>query len=154
MYEIKTEDVYEDFPSDKEIFHSSNYATKSEYYDDSNKLVIGKMKVETGGVASEEFIGLKPKIYSFLKDNNEHKKAKGVNRNVVATITLNKYKNVLLNKKSLRHSINRIQSKDHKISRNLWDQQDFFSCFDDKIYIQNSGYDGRVNCKKQLLTSI
>ena len=154
MYEIKTEDVYEDFASDKEIFHPSNYATKSEYYDDSNKLVIRKMKVETGGVASEEFIWLKQKIYSFLKDNNEHKKAKGVNRNVVATITLNKYKNVLLNKKCLRHSINRIQSKDHKISRNLWDQQDLFSCFDDKIYIQNSGYDGRVNCKKQLLTSI
>ena len=30
-----------------------NYSTKSTYYDDSNKLVIG----ETAGVAIEEFVG-------------------------------------------------------------------------------------------------
>ena len=38
MYEIKTEDVYDDFSSDKEIFDFSNYLTKSKYYDNSNKL--------------------------------------------------------------------------------------------------------------------
>ena len=31
-YEIKTEDVYEEFGSDKEIFDFSNYSTKSKYY--------------------------------------------------------------------------------------------------------------------------
>ena len=41
------------------------------------------MRDETGGVAIEEFVGLKPKKYSSLVDNNEHKKAKGVNKNVV-----------------------------------------------------------------------
>ena len=71
MYEIKTEDVYEDFSFDKEIFDFSNYGTKSKYYDDSNKLVIGKMKDEIGGVPIEEFVGLKPKIYSLLVDNVE-----------------------------------------------------------------------------------
>ena len=55
------------------------------------------MKDETGGVAIKEFVGLKPKMYSFLIDNNEHKKAKGVNKNVVATISHNEYKDVLLN---------------------------------------------------------
>ena len=43
MYEIKTEDVYEDFSSNKEMFDLSNYSTKSKYHDDSNKLVTGKM---------------------------------------------------------------------------------------------------------------
>ena len=62
MYEIKTEDVYEDFSNDKEIFDFSNYSTKSKYYDNSNKLVVGKMKDETAGVAIEEFVGLKPKM--------------------------------------------------------------------------------------------
>ena len=48
----------------------------------------GKMKDENGGTAIEEFDGLKPKMYSFLVgDNSEHKKAKCVNRNVVATIS-------------------------------------------------------------------
>ena len=38
MYEIKTEDVYEDFSNNKEMFD----LTKSKYYDISNKLVIKK----------------------------------------------------------------------------------------------------------------
>ena len=76
MYEIKIKNLYEDFSSDKEMFDFSNYLTKSKYYDNSNKLVIGKMKGETGGVAIEE--------YSFLIDHNsEYKKAKGVNKNAV-----------------------------------------------------------------------
>ena len=58
------------------MFDFSNYLTKSKYDDNSNKLVIGKMKDETGSVAIGEFVGLKPKIYSFLVDDNEHKKAK------------------------------------------------------------------------------
>ena len=84
-YEIKTGDVYEDFSSDKEMFGFSNYWTKSKYYDSSNKLVIGKMKDKTRGVTIEEFVGLKPKMHSFLVDNIEHKKEKGVNKNVMAT---------------------------------------------------------------------
>ena len=38
-----------------------------------------------------------------------------MNRNVVATVSHNEYKDFLLNKKCLRHSINRIQRKDHRI---------------------------------------
>ena len=59
MYEIKTEDVYKDFSNDKEMFDFSNYSAKSKCYDNSNKLVVGKMKDETAGVAIEEFVGLK-----------------------------------------------------------------------------------------------
>ena len=42
------------------MFDFSNYSTKSEYYDNSNRLVAGKMKDETVGVTIEEFVGLKP----------------------------------------------------------------------------------------------
>ena len=51
MYEIKTESVYKDFCSNKEMFDSSNYSTKSKYYDDSKKEATGKTKYQTGGVA-------------------------------------------------------------------------------------------------------
>ena len=54
MYEIKTEDIYKDLSSDKEMFDFSNYSIKSKYYDDSKKLIIGKMKDETVGVAIEK----------------------------------------------------------------------------------------------------
>ena len=90
IYEIKIEDVYEDFSNDKEMFDFSNYSTKSKYYDNLNKLVVGKMKDETASAAIEEIVGLKPNMYSqLLNDTSMHKKAKGVNRNIVATISHN-----------------------------------------------------------------
>ena len=55
MYDIISEDVYEDL--DKEMFHFSKYSTKSKYYDYSSKLVVGKMKGETGGITIKEFVG-------------------------------------------------------------------------------------------------
>ena len=39
------------------MFDFSKYSTKSKYYDNSNKLVIGKMKDEKAGIAIEEFVG-------------------------------------------------------------------------------------------------
>ena len=67
------------------------------------------MKDKTGGVAIEEFNRLKTKMYLFLVDNNsEHKKAKGVNGNVVATISNNEYKDELSYNKCFRHLMNRI----------------------------------------------
>ena len=81
-------------------------------------------------------------MYSFLVDDNrEHKKAKGVNRNVAATVSHNEYKDVLLNNKCLRHSMNRIESKNHRLGTYEINRISLF-CFDDKIYIQNNGYDG------------
>ena len=108
------------------MFDFSNYLTKSKYYDNTNKLVVRKMKDKTAGVAIEEFVKLKPKMYSYLvNDNRERKKAKVV----------------LLNKKCLRHSMNRIESKDHEIGTYEFNKISL-SCFDDKIFIQNNGCDG------------
>ena len=36
MYEIETEDVYEDFSSNKKMLDFSIYSTKSEHHDNSN----------------------------------------------------------------------------------------------------------------------
>ena len=73
----------------------SNNSTKPKYYDNSKKLFVGKMEDETAGVAIEEFVGVKSKMYSYLVDeNSEHKKAKSVNKNVVAVISHYEYKDV------------------------------------------------------------
>ena len=55
-------------------------------------------------------------------------------------------KDVLLNNKYMRHSMNIIQSKDHRIG--TYDvNKILLSCFDDKIYIQIYRYDGlAVGC--------
>ena len=50
----------------------------------------------------EADVELKPKMYFFLVDDScEHKKAKGMNKNVVATISHNEHKDLLLNKNVL-----------------------------------------------------
>ena len=62
-------------------------------------------------------------------------------RNVVATASHNEYKVVLLNNKCPRHSMNRTQSKDHRIGKYEINKISL-SCFDDKTHIQNNGYAG------------
>ena len=79
------------------MFAFSSYLSKWKYYDNSNKLVIGKMKDKTGSAGIEESFGVK--MWSFLVENNEHTEAKGINKNVVATISRSEYKDVLVNKK-------------------------------------------------------
>ena len=76
-----------------------------------------------------------------VDDNSEHKKAKSVDKNVVAIISHNEYKDVLLNNKCLRHSMNRIQIKDHRIGTCEINKISLF-CFDDKMHIQSNRYDG------------
>ena len=84
MHEIKTEVFYEDFSKNKEKFDFSNYSVKSKYYDNSKKLDVDKMEIETGVVAIEECIGLKTKVCLFLvNENSGNKKAKAANKNNV-----------------------------------------------------------------------
>ena len=83
------------------------------------------MKNETSSVATEEFVELKTKRYSFLvDDSSDHKKAKGVNKYVVEKLTHWDIK-VLLTKKCLRYSMNRVQSENdnvgfYEINKNLF----------------------------------
>ena len=75
-------------------------------------------------------------MYSFLvDDNNEHKQVKGMNKNVVEKISHSEYKDGLLNRKCLRSSMNRIQSKNHRMGTYETNKVSL-SCFDNKIYIQ------------------
>ena len=48
MYEAKSEDAFEDFNKDKLNFDFSNGLAKWKYCGNSNNLVLGKMKDETG----------------------------------------------------------------------------------------------------------
>ena len=66
-YEIKPENVYNDFYKWKDLLDFSNYSKDSTFYDDTNKNVIGKMKHEYGGAIIDQFIGLKSKMYSIKK---------------------------------------------------------------------------------------
>ena len=117
------------------MFDFSNYSKDSVFYDDANKKVIGKMKDEYGGNITDEFNGLKSKMYSIRKINgSESSTAKGVN---IAT-EFNEFKDVLLNKKIIKHKMKRIQAKKHKIGTYEIDKISL-SCFDDKRYVLDNG---------------
>ena len=134
-YEIKSENFYKEFYKWKDLFDSSNYSKDSMFYDDTNKNVIGQMKDEYGGAIIAQFIGLKSKMYSIKKINgSESSTTKGVN----IAREFNEFKDILLNKKVIRHKMKRIQAKKHKIGAYEIDKISL-SCFDDKRYVLDDG---------------
>ena len=139
VYEIETDYVYEDFYEDKKLFDFSDYPQDSKFFDSVNKKVIGKTKDEFKGRIISEFVGLKSKMYSLVSvDDEEIKKAKGVNKNVVKSIRRKKFVDALFNQKIMRHNMKRIQSKLHKIG--TYDVcKNSLSCFDDKRCISSDG---------------
>ena len=74
-------------------------------------------------------------MYSIKKiDGKEHNTVKGVN---IAT-EFDNFKDVLFNKKIIRHKMKRIQSKKHKLGTYEINKISL-SCFDDKRYVLDDG---------------
>ena len=117
IYEIEAEDVCKDFWNDKDMFDNSDYLENSPYYCNASKKVIGKFKDEACEVPIVEFIGLKAKIYSYVKDNEKGgKTAKGIKKNVIKNnIKHEDYKNVLLNNEQLHHKMETMRSQKHQL---------------------------------------
>ena len=127
-YEIKSENVSEQFFKWKDLFDFSNYSKDSKFFYETNKKVIGKIKYEFGGVSVIEFVGLKSKMHSMKKiDGKECNTAKGVS----IAAEFDKFKDVLFNGKTIRHKMKRIESKKHKLGTYEIDKISL-SCFDDK----------------------
>ena len=139
-YEIEAEDVYQDFWKDKNKFDNSDYPTKSPYFDESNKKVIGKFKDEAVGMPIVEFVGLRSKMYSYVKDNEKGgKTAKRIKKNVFKNIIKHEdYKKVLFNNEQIYHTMKTIRSQNHKLG-SFEINKISLSCFDDKRYILNNG---------------
>ena len=77
----------------KHLFDFSSYPKDSQFFDETNKKVIGKMKDMSEGKIINEFAGLKSKMYSRKNiDGKESNTAKVVN---IAT-EFNEFKDTLL----------------------------------------------------------
>ena len=107
-YKIKSEDVYKGFFKHKRLFDFSNYPKDSNFFDETNKKVTGKIKDQSKVKIIDEFVALKSKVYSMKYiDGKESNTAKRVN---IATAS-NEFKDTLFNKKIIRHKMRRIQGK-------------------------------------------
>ena len=67
---IKTEDVYKDIANYvKKRYDTSNYAIERPLPTGKNKKVIGLMKDELGRKIITKFVGLRPRTYFYLMDD-------------------------------------------------------------------------------------
>lgn len=64
--DITTQDACKDVAEMKQHYDFSDYATDQPLHDETNKILIGKMKDECVGVLIVEYIRLIPKLYSIL----------------------------------------------------------------------------------------
>ena len=141
-YEIEAKDVYKDFFKDKDKFDNSDYPEYSPFFYKENKKVIGKFKDEAAGIPIIEFVGLRSKMYSYIKDNQKGgKTAKGIKKNVIKNnIIHDDYKETLFNNKQMYHKMKTIRSENHQLGSYELNKVSL-SCFDDKRYIHNNGID-------------
>ena len=139
-YEIEAKDVYKDFFKDKDKFDNSDYPEYSPFFYKTNKKVIGKFKDESAGIPITEFVGLRSKMYSYMKDNQKGgKTAKGIKKNVIKNnIMHDDYKETLFNNKQMYHKMKTIRSENHQLGSYELNKVSL-SCFDDKRYIHEDG---------------
>ena len=139
-YEIETDDIYEDLWQDKHIFDNSDYPKDSQFFDTSNKKVIGKFKDEAASIPITEFVGLRSKMYSYIKENkNGNKTAKGIKKNIINNELKHiNYKDTLLKNKQLYHQMKTIRGQNHQLASYELNKVSL-SCYDDKRYIHKDG---------------
>ena len=113
---VQTEDIYADMAQNLNDYDTSNnYSPGHPLFSDQNKKVIGKFKDELGGKVMTEFIGIRPKMYSFIGEESG-KKAKGVKKSVLQnSITHEDYKKCLLNREVFSRDMPGLRSYHHVI---------------------------------------
>ena len=120
VYDIKTENFYEDKANDVEArFDTSGYS-KTDFRRlpiGLNKKVIGLMKDELGGKIITEFVTLRPKLCSYkVLDGSEDKKCKGIKKCVVKkTLTFEDYKTCLFSNSTEYRSQLMFRSSKHEV---------------------------------------
>lgn len=153
FYEINTENLYNDFNHLKKYLDLSDYDPNHKCFDVTNKKKLGCFKDECCGIVIDEFIGLRPKLYTFKTKDDDYlinnkkmklKKAKGVSKTVVKNhITFDDYKTCLFhfknsNSSEFRREMRLFRSKKH-IVETITVNKLALSGNDDKRYITHDG---------------
>ena len=120
VYDIKTEDFYEDIANDVEARFDTSGCSKTDFRSlpiSLNKKVIGLMTDELGGKIMTEFMALRPKLYSYKKlGGSKDKKCKGIKKCIVKkTLTFEDYKTCLFNDSTEYRSQLMFRSAKHEV---------------------------------------
>ena len=160
---VKTEDFYKDIVNDVEKnYDTSNYTVERPLPIGKNKKVIGLMKDDLGEKIMEEFVGLRPKCYSYLMDDGKVDEiAKGTKKYVIKRcLMFDNYSKCLKEKKKILRSQQRFKSDGHDVYTEEINKM-ALSYNDDKRLI---GFDGIITypygigagilCKQALLSKV
>ena len=140
-YIIETEDIFTDMKNYIHLYDTSNYKKDHFLYNLQNRKKLGKFKDEVKGEIIEEFVGLRPKMYSFkIMGGKQKKTSKGVKKKVVASIQHQSYKDCLLNSTIMYSTMNQIRSYNHSVY-SIEMRKISLSPFDDKRYVLENGID-------------
>ena len=100
----------------KKRFYTSNYEVNRPLPIGENEKVIGLMKDQLGGKIMTKFIALRPKTYSYLRnDDREVKKDKGTKKYVIRILKYPDYENCLSNNKVILKSQQIFKSEAHNV---------------------------------------
>lgn len=117
LYEITTDDIYHDLKDILQChFDTSNFPVTHPPHSLINKKVVGKLKDETAGDPIVEYVGLRPKMYSFITNKSKLiKRAKGVKNSAIREFKFKDYFDTLQTNMTMYSSFQIIQSKKHKL---------------------------------------
>ena len=160
---IKTEVFYKYIADDVEKnYDTSNYTVERPLPMGMNKKVIGMMKDELGGKIMKEFFELRPKCYSYLKDDGKiDKKAKGTKTFVIKSLIMSdNYSECLKEKKKILRSQQRFKSDGHnvyteeinKVALSFHDDKRLIAY--DGITTYAYGIEAGILCKQELLSKV
>ena len=139
LYQIPTDDLYQDMEDDRHLFDFSNYVKDHPLYDTSNANTPGLFKDETEGVPNQQFVSLRSKMYSIKYGRVEQKRANGIVKSVVKKeLRHTQYVDCILESKNNTCQMNVIRSHQHNVHI-LTINKLGLCTFDDKRYVLDSG---------------
>ena len=119
MYHIRGCNPYEQFYKDrKEYFDFASFPRNHKYFDSTNNKVIGMFSDEANGYIILEFVGLRPKMYSYIiygRELIEKNRAKGIQYQVAQKLKHADFLEQLNNPTENRMINRRIGSKLHRL---------------------------------------
>ena len=164
-YQITNHDVYQGMADIAENFDFSEYPKDHFLYDDKHMKVVGKFKDECLGQLMCKFIGLRPKLYSFLYKRNaffdwengievevdkptptsvqrtiidSKNVGKGIKNNVRKLLTIDQYEECRSDLKPIKKEMKTIRSDCHNLFTFKTDKI-ALSAFDNKRWILDDG---------------